>query len=101
MQKATHGKMNSRVRGIFLSLEGNQTIRWGMGKEKKRKKIKENEERKGKEEKKKERRKTMHGGERKKKGSNSLCSDGPKSLVRELKLVYSTRATSRCQKQKM
>ena len=54
MEKATHGKMNSRVRGIFLSLEGNQTIRWGMGKEKKRKKRKENEERKGKEEKKKE-----------------------------------------------
>ena len=34
-------------------------------------------------------------GERKEKGSNSLCSDGRKFLVRELKLVYSTRATSR------
>ena len=62
MEKATHGKMNSRVRGIFLSLEGNQTFQWGMGKEKKRKKRKENGERKGK-----EKRKTMHGGERKKK----------------------------------
>ena len=35
--------------------------------------------------------------ERKAKGSNSWCSDGRKSLVRELKLVYSTRAISRCQ----
>ena len=28
------------------------------------------------------------------------CSEGQKSICRELKLVYSTRATSRCQKQK-
>ena len=41
------------------------------------------------------------GGEKKKKkekGFDSQCSDGQKLLVRELKLVYSTRATSRCQK---
>ena len=31
----------------------------------------------------------------KEKGSNSRCSDGQKLLVRELKLVYSTRAMSR------
>ena len=29
-------------------------------------------------------------------GCHTRCSDGPKLLVRELKLVYSTRATSRC-----
>ena len=32
--------------------------------------------------------------------SNSRFSEGQKSLVRELKLVYSTRNMSRCQKQK-
>ena len=37
---------------------------------------------------------------KKEKGSDSRCSDGPKSLVPELKLVYLTRATSRCQKPK-
>ena len=39
-------------------------------------------------------------GERKENDSDSRCYDGRKSLVRELKLVYSTRATSRCQKTK-
>ena len=67
MEKATHGKMNSRVRGIFLSLEGNQTIRWGMGKEKKRKKRKENEERKGKERRKKKGEEENHAWRRRKK----------------------------------
>ena len=44
----------------------------------------------------------MEGKEKKKeKGFDSQCFDGRKSLVRELKLVYSTRATSRSQKQKM
>ena len=38
MENVTHGKMNSRVRGSFLSLEGNQTIWWGRGEEKKREK---------------------------------------------------------------
>ena len=38
-------------------------------------------------------------GERKENGSDSRYFDGRKSLVRELKLVYLTRATSRCQKQ--
>ena len=32
--------------------------------------------------------------------SDFWCSDGQKSVGRELKLVYSTRATSRCQKHK-
>ena len=60
-EKVTRGKMNSRVRGSFLSLEGNQTIQWGTEKEKKRKKEKK------KEEKKRERRKTACGEEKKKK----------------------------------
>ena len=37
---------------------------------------------------------------RKEKSFNSRCSDGWKLLVRETKLVYSTRATSRCQKKR-
>ena len=37
---------------------------------------------------------------KKEKGSDSQCFDGRKSLVRELKLVYSMKATNRCQKQK-
>ena len=41
MENVTHGKMNSRVRGSFLSLEGNQTIWWGRGEEKKREKERE------------------------------------------------------------
>ena len=32
--------------------------------------------------------------------SDSQCSDGRKSISRELKLVYSTRTTNMCQKQK-
>ena len=39
-------------------------------------------------------------GERKENGSDSRCSNSQKSIGRELKLVYSTKATSRCQKQK-
>ena len=35
---------------------------------------------------------------KKEKGSDSRCPNGRKSLVRELKLVYLTRAMSRCQK---
>ena len=59
MENVTHGKINSRMRGSFLSLEGNQTIRWGSGKEKKREKerkgekIEQKEEMTEKEEKKK------------------------------------------------
>ena len=55
MEKVTHGKMNSRVSGSFLSLEGNQIIRWGRGEEKKREK-----------ERKKKMRKTVCGGKEKK-----------------------------------
>ena len=51
MEKVTHGRMNSRVRGSFLSLEGNKKNPVGMvrGKEKgkeKKKKIKGRKERK-------------------------------------------------------
>ena len=44
----------------------------------------------------------MRGGkwERKKKSSDSRCFDSRKSISQELKLVYSMRATSRCQKTK-
>ena len=34
MEKVTHGKMNSRVRGSFLSLEGNKKIPMGEGEKK-------------------------------------------------------------------
>ena len=61
MEKVTHGKMNSRVRGSFLSLKGNQKIWWGRGKEKKRK-----EKEKRKENEKKKWRKTVRGEEKKK-----------------------------------
>ena len=44
MENVTHDKMNSRVRGSFLSLEANQTIQW----ETKRKEKKMKKERKGK-----------------------------------------------------
>ena len=69
MEKVTHSKMNSRERGSFLSLEGNQTIRWEMEKEKKRKKGNRMKKKKGR------------GGKprveenKKKKGSDSWCSD--------------------------
>ena len=46
------------------------------------------------------RKKFVCGGERKENGSDSQCSKGRKSIDRELKLVYSTRATSKCQKLK-
>ena len=39
-------------------------------------------------------------GEIKENAFDSRCSDGRNSLIRELKLVYSTRATSRCKKKK-
>ena len=39
-------------------------------------------------------------GEIKENGSNSRCSDSWKSITQELKLIYLTRAMSRCQKQK-
>ena len=67
-------------------------------KEKKGEKKKRKEEMRGK----KKEEKSVRGGERerKEKGFNFRCSDSRKLLVRELKLVYSTRATSRCQKQK-
>ena len=58
MEKVTRGKMNSRVRGSFLSLEGNQTIRW----EKKRK-----EKEEGKKREKKKKRKEMGKGKQKEK----------------------------------
>ena len=71
-------------------------------KEKKGEKINTKEEMKENEEKQKRGGKSVSGGERKKKekGFDSRCFDCRKSLVRELKLVYSTRAVSRCQKQK-
>ena len=52
MENVTHGKMNSRVRGSFLSLEGNKKnkIRWVRGERKERRK---NENKKAEKEKKK------------------------------------------------
>ena len=84
------------------------------GKKKRKEKKKGNEKNKGKEKKKQrnEERKEMRGkkkrekicveekGETKEKGFDSPCSDSQKSLVQELKLVYLTRATSGCHKQK-
>ena len=43
MEKVTNGKMNSRVRGSFLSLEGYQTIWWVV---RRKRKIKEKEKKK-------------------------------------------------------
>ena len=90
MKKVTHGKMNSRVRGSFLSLEGNQTNRWGRGEGKK----------KGKEKKKRKKKKKENCAWRRKKkeGFDSRCFDGQTSLVRELKFIYVTRATRGYQK---
>ena len=79
-----HGMMNRRVRGSFLSLEGNQKNLVGEGEKKrkekkkgKEKKEKKKEERKENEEKKKESWKTMRGEEnkKKKKGSDYRCFD--------------------------
>ena len=67
MENVTHGKTNSRVRGSFLSLEGNQTIRWGRGEERKRKK----------ERKKRDKRKTVHREEKKKKRKMASIPDVP------------------------
>ena len=62
---------------------------------------KENE---GEEKKERRKKKYVRGkeekGERKENGSDSQCSDGRKLIGQELKLTYSTRAMSRCQKQK-
>ena len=115
---------NRKVRGSFLLLEQTlkKTIRWKKEKEKegekekKKKKIKEKRKKNGKEKKEKKmkkgkkKRKNKRDEEnrarrrnekkKKEKGFDSRCSNCWKSLVRELKLVYSTRATSRCQKQK-
>ena len=47
MEKVTHGKMNSRVRGSFLSLEGKKKV----GKVKKKKRDKRKKSKEGKEKK--------------------------------------------------
>ena len=124
MEKVTHGKMNSRVRESFLSVEGNQKIRWVRGERKKgkkkkrkrkerkerRKKGKENEERKENEEKqKKERGKAVRGEEekekeKKKKGRNDTSlhdlwlTSCRNASGQETKLVHVTRATHGYQK---
>ena len=68
MEKVTHGKMNSRVRRSFLSLEAKQKIRW----DKKRKEKKGRRKEKGKKEKKNEEKenkmKKMKENEEKQKG---------------------------------
>ena len=69
-----------------------------------KRKVKRKKKRKGRKERKGGKQKgggkSVRGGEKKKeKGFDSRCFDDQK-LVRELKLVYSTRATSRCQKTK-
>ena len=48
MEKVTHGKMNSRVRGSFLSLEGNQKNWVGKGRKKRKKKKRKKKEKKEK-----------------------------------------------------
>ena len=65
MENVSHGKMNSRVRGSFLSLEGNQKNSVGKVRKKgnKKKKRKENEE---KEKKKKEKEKEKDREKKKK-----------------------------------
>ena len=73
----------------------NNSVEERKGKEgEKEKKEKKRKEKKGEKKKGKEKKKE------KEKGSDSRCFEGRKSLVLELKLVYSTRATCRCQKQK-
>ena len=54
MEKVTHGKMNSRVRGSFLSLEGNQKNSMGKGRKKGKKKKRKKKEKK--------KRKSIKGG---------------------------------------
>ena len=63
-------------------------------------KIKENEEKKRKGKKKRVEENREWRRKKREKGSDSRCSYVQNSLVQELKLVYSKRATSRCQKQK-
>ena len=114
------GKYSQNVRKVresFLFLGSNQGIDYERiknsmerGKEKKRKE-KKKERRKRKEMRKRKERRRKERKERKtkemrknpcveEKGLRFPCSNSRKSLVRELKLVYSMRATSRCQKQK-
>ena len=97
-----------KVRGSFLSSDQTKERRNNSvegGKEKKRKEKKKRRQRKERRKKEKKGRKERNeriknpcveeNGERKEK-----CSDSWKSIGQELKLVYSTRATSRCQKKK-
>ena len=69
MENVIHDKMNSRVRGSFLSLEGNQTIWWVREERKeRRKKEKKRKKRKKKRREKKQNRgggRFVHGGEKK------------------------------------
>ena len=55
MEKVTHGKMNSRVRGSFLSLEGNKKKSVGKVRKKGNKKKKEKKMKKRKKKGKRER----------------------------------------------
>ena len=95
--------------------ERRKTIRWKKEEKKVKRRTRKRKENKGNEKKEKKMKKgkkirknkreeeNRALRERKKKMENdfySQCSNGRKSLLRELKLVYSTRATSRCQKQK-
>ena len=64
----------------------------------KRKKKRKKKENKGEENKREKEKKTCVG--KKENDSDSRCSDNQKSIGRELKLAYSSRATSRCQKHK-
>ena len=102
------------MRGSFIFLDQTKENKFGGGekekrekkgkkkrKERKTKEMREKESARGKgrkmgKERKKEERKERAGREL----SDFWCFDGRKSIGRELKLVYSTRATSRCQKQK-
>ena len=83
MENVIHDRMNSRVRGSFLSVEGNQTIWWVRGERKERrkkeKKRKKRKKKKGKKNKIEEEEDLCM--EEKKNGSDSRCSEGRKSLV--------------------
>ena len=94
------------MRGSFLFLDQTKENKFGgEGKEKKKKRKKEKKGEKNKRVGKKIRawERRRKGKERKKERAghalfNSRCSDGRKSIGRELNLVDSTRATSWCQK---
>ena len=98
----------------FPLFGSNQETIWrrkGKEREKKEKGNKGRKKRKERKTKEKRKKKSVRG-KGKKKGkerkreragralSDFWCSDGRKSIGQELKLVYSTRAMSRCQKQK-